>query len=213
MNFPRLGIILTGLLLSSTSAFGQATVRPCVTTSGAVSGCPPVSASNPLPVSGTFTPGGTQDINIAQILGAAPSLTNPLWVFPGTGATFPVSGSVVLNPSSAAAAGIAPVATGVLATSLVLKASPGNLYSLNIAADSTLAGAAWWAMVFDATAAPAAGAVTPKKCYSMALGTTMLSLAFPTPLRLATGVSVTVSTAGCFTQTDSAHAFISGEAS
>lgn len=32
-----------------------------------------------------------QSVNLTQILGAAPSLTNPLWVFPATGATFPVS--------------------------------------------------------------------------------------------------------------------------
>jgi hypothetical protein len=41
----------------------------------------------------TFTPSGTQNVNVTQILGAAPSLTNPLWVSPATGATFPVSGA------------------------------------------------------------------------------------------------------------------------
>jgi hypothetical protein len=41
----------------------------------------------------TTTPSGTQNVNLTQILGAAPSLTNPLWVFPATGATFPVSGT------------------------------------------------------------------------------------------------------------------------
>lgn len=40
------------------------------------------------------SPSGTQDVNLTKILGAAPSLTNPLWVFPATGATFPVSGTV-----------------------------------------------------------------------------------------------------------------------
>lgn len=34
------------------------------------------------------TPSGTQNVNITQILGAAPSLTNPLWITPATGATF-----------------------------------------------------------------------------------------------------------------------------
>jgi len=34
-----------------------------------------------------------QSVNLTQIAGAAPSLTNPLWVFPATGATFPVSGT------------------------------------------------------------------------------------------------------------------------
>jgi len=37
--------------------------------------------------------GGGGDVNLTEILGSAPSLTNPLWVFPATGATFPVSGT------------------------------------------------------------------------------------------------------------------------
>lgn len=59
----------------------------------------PCSAANPLQITGTITttPGGTQNVNLTQILGAAPSLTNPLWVFPATGATFPVSGTVTAN--------------------------------------------------------------------------------------------------------------------
>lgn len=59
-----------------------------------------VEAANPLPVTGTFTPAGTQNVNITQILGAAPSLTNPLWVFPATGATFPVSGTLAVTQST-----------------------------------------------------------------------------------------------------------------
>lgn len=39
----------------------------------------------------TVTPSGTQNVNLTQIAGAAPSLANPFWVFPATGATFPVS--------------------------------------------------------------------------------------------------------------------------
>lgn len=120
--------------------------------------------------------------------------------------------TVVLNPSSTAGAGNTPVVTGSLATSLVVKNSAGNLYGLNVSADSTLSGAAWWVMIHNAVAAPAAGAVTPTKCFALASGTTMLALAFPTPVRFGTGISVTVGTTGCFTQTDSAHAFISGDA-
>lgn len=61
----------------------------------------PCNSTNPLPVSATFTPSGTQNVNLTQILGAAPSLTNPLWVFPATGATFPVSGTVTANQGTA----------------------------------------------------------------------------------------------------------------
>jgi len=48
-------------------------------------------ANGLLKVAATFTPSGTQNVNLTQILGAAPSLTNPLWVFPATGANFPVT--------------------------------------------------------------------------------------------------------------------------
>lgn len=37
--------------------------------------------------------GGTSAVNLTQILGAAPSATNPLWMSPANGATFSVSGT------------------------------------------------------------------------------------------------------------------------
>lgn len=64
----------------------------------------PCNSTNPLAVTGTFTPSGTQNVNLTQILSAAPSLTNPLWVFPATGATFPVSGTVTANQGTAGSA-------------------------------------------------------------------------------------------------------------
>ena len=56
---------------------------------------------------GTISP----NVNINQILGASPSLTNPLWVFPATGATFPVSGTFyqATQPVSLATAPTTPV--------------------------------------------------------------------------------------------------------
>lgn len=39
------------------------------------------------------SPSGTQNVNLTQILSAAPSLTNPLWILPGTGASFAVTGT------------------------------------------------------------------------------------------------------------------------
>lgn len=56
----------------------------------------PCSAANPLVVSATFTPSGTQNVNITQILGAAPSATNPLWIQPGTGAAFALAAGSAL---------------------------------------------------------------------------------------------------------------------
>jgi hypothetical protein len=60
-------------------------------------------------------------------------------------------------PSSDANAGLPTVASAALESSHVLKATPGNLYKL-----STIIGAtSGYLMLFDATAAPANGAVAP----------------------------------------------------
>lgn len=251
-------LLFVGMLFAGLPAVAQtpATVKLCIPTSGTV--CPLVTAAAPLPVSGSFTPSGTQNVNLTQILGAAPSLTNPLWVFPATGATFPVSfsgnttvigptadgspattapvlvggtsdgtatgtvdvwkvtaagiGYVNNAPSAASDAGITPVTTSALAANQIVKASAGNLYSFEISADSTLSAAAWWIMIYNATSAPVDGAVTPLKCYAMALGVTSYSAAFPVPVAFSTGITIGVSTTGCFTKTASTHAFISGDA-
>lgn len=61
-----------------------------------------LDAAGNLRVAGSFTPPSLQNVNLTQILGAAPSLTNPLWVFPATGATFPISAASLPLPSGAA---------------------------------------------------------------------------------------------------------------
>lgn len=54
----------------------------------------PVNATNPLPV--TPVSGGVdQDVNIAAILGAAPSTTNPLWIQYGVTTTLPFTRATV----------------------------------------------------------------------------------------------------------------------
>lgn len=115
-------------------------------------------------------------------------------------------------PSAASDAGLTPTTTSALAANLVVKASAGNLYSFEVSADSTLSGAAWWIMIYNATSAPGDGAVTPLKCYAMASGVTAYSAAFPVPVAFGTGITIGVSTTGCFTKTASTHAFISGDA-
>lgn len=326
----------------------------------------PCNSTNPLPVSATFMPSGTQNVNLTQILGAAPSLTNPLWVFPATGATFPVSGTVTANqgtagsawpvtltsttitgntvvvgptadgslastspvliggtvdgsasgnvgvakvdaaglvyaaitnwgggalgamanygtspgavlvpgvnafitntvtvsgtvaatqstspwvvsnsgtfavqaasaqsgtwtvqpgntpnttpwlvtptPSSASGAALTPTTTAALAANQIIKGSAGNLYSFEVSADSTLSAAAWWIMIYNATTAPGDGAVTPLKCYALPSGATSYAAAFQVPVAFSTGITIGVSTTGCFTKTASTHAFISGDA-
>jgi len=121
---------------------------------------------------------------------------------------FPVTGTLSQGPSSTSAAAITPVVTTSLATSKVIKASAGNLYGLNLKA-TTVPGTF---LVHNAASAPAAGAVTPVRAYDCAAGQT-LEVGFDPPLRFSTGISVTFSTAATpFTQTDSATAFISGDA-
>lgn len=117
------------------------------------------------------------------------------------------------SPSPSPSAGLTPApAAPTLATSQVVKNSAGNLYSFEVSADSTLSAAAWWILIFDATSDPGNGAVTPRKCYAQVSGATSAAYAFPTPITFANGIVIVVSTTGCFTETQSAHAFISGDA-
>lgn len=122
-------------------------------------------------------------------------------------------GNYTVTPSAAAGAGIAPAPSApALATSQVIKSGAGNLYSFEVSADSTLSAAAWWIMIFDATADPGNGAVTPRKCFGQVSGATSAAYAFSTPIAFTTGITIVVSTTGCYTETQSAHAFISGDA-
>ena len=118
---------------------------------------------------------------------------------------------VTLN-GSGGTSGATHTQTSALATSLPVKASKGTLYSFEVNADSTLSAAAWYIMIYDATSKPAAGAVTPAKCYGIPSGTTQAGGTFNSSgVAFTTGIVIAVSTAGCFTQTDSAHAFIAGD--
>jgi len=120
--------------------------------------------------------------------------------------------AVALAPTNAAPAGVPISSTSALASNQVVCSAACNLYSFEVSADSTLSGTAWWVMIFNATSAPADGAVTPAKCYAVPSGTTSYSAAWPTPVRLGTGATIVTSTTGCFSKTASVHAFISGDA-
>ena len=100
---------------------------------------------------------------------------------------------------------VALVATAALASSLVLKASPGALYSLTCA--PTLNG---WLMLFDLTAAPADGAVAPKWTLPVS-GATGGQWNWDVPLQFLNGIVAVYSSTGPFVKTASATAFISGQ--
>lgn len=102
--------------------------------------------------------------------------------------------------------------TAALAANLVAKNAPGTLYGFEVQADATLAGAAWWVMISNATAAPADGAVTPAKCYAVKSGEVQFDRTFASGgIAFPTGIVIGVSTTGCFTKTASTHAFISAD--
>lgn len=109
-------------------------------------------------------------------------------------------------PTGVAANALTPSATAVAASSLVLKASAGNLYGVQIATGGT----AGYLMLFNAVAAPADGVVTPIKVYSIAANAS-LEVGYDIPLRFGTGITAVFSSTGPFTKTASATAFISGE--
>lgn len=118
----------------------------------------------------------------------------------------------VLAPNGSCVPALFPSVSAALAANQVVSATPANLYSFEVSADATLSGAAWWILIYDAVAAPADGAVTPVKCYALALGATNFKETFLYPIQFVTGIVIGVSTTGCFNKTASVHAFISGDA-
>lgn len=74
---------------------------------------------------------GTTSVNLTQILGAAPSAANPIWVLPGTASVWPVAG-VVATGAAAAGAGnpvyIAGIDDGNLIRPFRVN-SNGNIYA------------------------------------------------------------------------------------
>ena len=107
-------------------------------------------------------------------------------------------------PNSSANVGIVPISSTALESSHVLKASAGNLYRLRIT--STVGG---YLMLFNATSAPADGAVTPQSCTQVAGGTAEIDHS-DVPDRFSTGIVAVFSTTGCFSKTASASAMFEG---
>ncbi len=111
---------------------------------------------------------------------------------------------VTPNPGS----GIIPVVSTAVETGHVIKASAGNLYSVSV----TTGAVAGRVLIHNSATVPAAGAVTPVDCAIVSANSTVM-LSYDPPIELSAGISVSFSTATtCFTQTDSATAFISGSA-
>jgi hypothetical protein len=114
-------------------------------------------------------------------------------------------------PSSAAAAGIAPVVSAALEASHVLKATPGNLYSVYVT--NLTGGTAGNLQIFNATSAPTDGAVTPIVCVPFnGLGLAEANYLPGPPAVFSTGITAVISSAtSCFTKTTGVlTGFVSG---
>lgn len=118
----------------------------------------PCNSANPLQITGTIitTPGGTQNVNLTQVLGAAPSVTNPLWVFPATGATFPISGTVTANIGNSANTTPILVQSSFTPTNITtsttttIKSGGGVIHGVTINSKGTIASTV---TIYDNTAA------------------------------------------------------------
>lgn len=119
-----------------------------------------------------------------------------------------VDGSAVTQPVSIAlAAAITPIVSAAAEGSHILKASAGSAYRVS----TTTGASAGYVMVFNATSAPADGAVTPIVCRVIAANTSVELDWSTVPKAFATGITVVFSTTGCFTKTVSATAFFEGD--
>jgi len=88
---------------------------------------------------------------------------------------------------------------GTASATLVCKASAGNLYGVQATVQASTV--AFWVLVFNATAAPVDGAVTPSKCFYVPANSTG-TLSFPVfgPY-FSAGITFSASSTGCFTKT------------
>jgi hypothetical protein len=116
-----------------------------------------------------------------------------------------VTGSLSLVPSSASANGIAQGQSSALESSHVLKASAGNLYTI----DCTTTTVAGYLMLFNAASAPADGAVTPNRWAVVPANSTASIENGIMPSYYGTGIVAVFSSTGPFTKTASATAAFS----
>lgn len=104
-------------------------------------------------------------------------------------------------------AAVTPVVSSAVESSHVIKGSAGTLYDWH----ATTGAVAGYVMIFNATSAPADGAVTPICCFAVAALNTVTSMD-KVPTTFSTGITMVFSSTGPFTKTASATAFFSAKA-
>lgn len=119
------------------------------------------------------------------------------------------TGKMQVAATSAPATAIANGSSTAVASNRVMKATAGSLLSLTVST-TTVSG---WLMLFNATALPANGVVTPAYCIPVKSDGTSGGAAFQwsTPLSFTTGIVAGFSSTGCFTLTASATAAFFGQ--
>ncbi len=123
----------------------------------------------------------------------------------GTGPFSP--GPIKANGQGTGEIAIAPVVSAAAEGSHVIKASAGVLYDWHV----TVGDVPGYVMIFDATSAPADGAVSPVICLTVAAFQTCRNPDH-TATNFTTGIVIVFSSTGPFTKTISATAFISAKA-
>ncbi len=192
----------------------------CYPGSGSISQSSPCQSNNPLYVTGTVSPTGTQDVNLTQVGGAtvatghgtAAGAIRVELPTDGTGVVGLTTSSSVIGKVGidTAMTGLTPVVSGSAESSHVLKNAAGSLWSVYA---SNLTGTAGFLQVFNATSAPTDGAVTPLECVPLpANGVASLNFNSGPPGTYSTGITAVVSSAStCFTKTTGViTAFIRG---
>lgn len=199
---------LTGAGATGTGAQRVGVAQDTTTIAGSAPGTAGTPSTNVVSVQGVV--GGTA-LPASQSgtwnIGTVTTVTNPVGVKGLDGSTI----SSASNPVSTISGALTQVSTSALAANLVVSAGGANLWSFDVAADATLSAAPWWIFVFNNTSAPADGAVTPAKCYALPAGATSFTGGFPSGIAFSTGITISVSSTGCFSKTSSTHAFISGD--
>lgn len=115
------------------------------------------------------------------------------------------------RPVPSAPASVTPFATQAAASNTIAKAAPGSLSTLTITTGAT----SGWVMVFDAVSLPSNGATTStlKWCYPVVSDGTRggASFEWPSPVTMATGITIGFSSTACNSLTASATAFFYGQ--
>lgn len=201
-----------GLLMASATSSGissNASINNVATTGTNVPGSGVVAAfSSPLPSFSSGQYGPVRMSSQGGLLTAGTNGTTAETFATITGAVAAGTGdvAVAIAPTSAAAGALPVTTTNAVASNQVLKGAAGNGYRYAI----TTGASAGFFMVFDATTAPADGAVTPKICRAVAANTSLEINHSPQPDLFTTGIVEVFSTTGCYTKTASATAELEG---